>query len=180
MKAEQMRPLRAESGLKGFVAWLTSGGAEIMATTNEWEILRYRAQGEIHVVYRNKTGRIAASSQSVVDAWVAYTTQKPWRAVPKNKKGISKKRGRMIDALISRDGDACFYCGKELNEDISLEHFVSRTHGGPNHLSNMALAHRACNMAANHLSVVEKVALKEKMRTTPVAQIFEKAESEAA
>ena len=62
-------------------------------------------------------------------------------------------------ALLVRDGNACLFCGKPLDGDITVEHLVAIAHGGPNHVSNLFLAHAACNQAAGHMSAPEKVAL---------------------
>jgi len=71
----------------------------------------------------------------------------------------------MFNALLRRDGNACFYCGEPTGEDDrSLEHLVARAHGGPDHLSNLVLAHRRCNAVAGHLSAMEKIRIREQRR----------------
>lgn len=37
--------------------WLKQQGAEIRALTNMWEVLRFKLDGVVHVVYRNAKGR---------------------------------------------------------------------------------------------------------------------------
>ena len=68
-------------------------------------------------------------------------------------------------ALISRDGEDCFFCARALGQDITVEHLVAIAHGGPNHISNLFLAHAACNNEAGHMSAPEKVALAINKRT---------------
>lgn len=71
----------------------------------------------------------------------------------------------LLNALIRRDGPSCFYCGADTTEDDrSLEHLVPLAHGGPNHLSNLVLAHGRCNSDANHMSVMEKIKRRETQR----------------
>lgn len=67
-------------------------------------------------------------------------------------------------ALIKRDGMACWYCGAALGEDATIEHLIARSRGGVNHLDNYALAHRRCNQVAADKSLVEKIAIRERMR----------------
>lgn len=64
----------------------------------------------------------------------------------------------MIRALRTRDGDLCFFCQRTVSQDNeSAEHLVPVTHGGPNHISNLFLAHKGCNGQAGHLSAPEKI-----------------------
>lgn len=70
----------------------------------------------------------------------------------------------LLKALIRRDGKKCFYCGNDTTEENrSLEHLVPLAHGGPNHLSNLVLAHSCCNSDAGHLSVMEKIRLRDQI-----------------
>ncbi|PGH55922.1 hypothetical protein CRT60_21980 [Azospirillum palustre] len=85
----------------------------------------------------------------------------------KRAKRKRSKRIRQIKKIVERDGDACFFCGRSLGDDITIEHLVPITHGGPDHRSNLVLAHHACNQRADHLSVAEKVRLREEMHRQP-------------
>lgn len=144
---------------KAFEAWLTARGAELLAPTNEWEVLRFRHGDETAIVYTNKRGtlRWMGSSGSI---FKAYATNSAWRAMP-----ATKRRGRSdptCQALRERDGETCFYCHLLVDpEDESVEHLVSITHGGPDHIANMALAHRWCNKQAGHASLMEKIRIRE-------------------
>lgn len=46
----------------------------------------------------------------------------------------------------------CAFCGERIKHisDASREHIHSKVHGGPDHHSNIALAHRNCNSLAGH------------------------------
>jgi hypothetical protein len=46
-----------------------------------------------------------------------------------------------------------------------IEHLLPVTAGGPSHLANYALAHRSCNEEAGTLSLVEKLRLRDRLRT---------------
>lgn len=74
-------------------------------------------------------------------------------------------RAARIAYLIARDGDGCLYCGRPIDPSAcTVEHVVARAAGGPDHASNLALAHTECNAAAGHLSVAEKLRLAIRMR----------------
>ncbi|CAJ0719441.1 hypothetical protein LMG6871_02867 [Ralstonia edaphis] len=142
-----------------FEAFLTERGAQILQPTNEWEVLRFKTSRGTSIVYRNARDGLTLTGESMT-AWTAFETSGPWRASPAPKKRVSgrEKTLPLVNALLRRDGSACFYCGKDTTEDDrSLEHLVPRAHGGPNHLSNLVLAHRKCNTDAGHLSVMEKI-----------------------
>lgn len=138
-----------------FIAWLESRGAEILAATNEWEVVRFKANGVVGIVYRKKTGSL--SHQGIAsEAAAAFLSGSAWRG---NKPTKRRQQGSVIArSLRKRDGDLCFFCLRPMAEDNqSVEHLVAVTHGGPNHMSNFVLAHRGCNADAGHLSAMEKI-----------------------
>lgn len=47
--------------LEEFRSALIGAGAEFLALTNEWELLRYRLEGKVGVIYFNKKGRASPS-----------------------------------------------------------------------------------------------------------------------
>jgi len=73
----------------------------------------------------------------------------------------ARKREARIQRLRDRDGNDCFYCRKPIGRELSIEHLVPKCHNGPEHISNLCLAHKNCNLRARNLSVVEKVLLRE-------------------
>lgn len=141
-----------------FVAFLASAGAEILSLTNPWEVLRFRANCEIGIVYQNKHGNLTFIGQAE-EAYEAYRNKKSWSAckkLPRIRKNI------VVTTLLNRDGFSCFYCGLHLEDGKeTVEHLFSINQGGKNHIANLALAHFECNKEASHLSVVEKVKLRE-------------------
>jgi hypothetical protein len=152
------------SRLDKFRAFLVERGAEVLTPTNPWEVLRIRACGGVHVLYSDKGG--ALTSTPVIDAaWIAFRTNCAWNGASKTGRMGSRKRSVMARTLLERDGDACFYCGKPLGNDETVEHLMPRAQGGPNHIANCALAHDTCNKSAGHLSVMEKIKLRERMRS---------------
>lgn len=156
--ASQLKPKK----LAAFKSWLAMRGAELLVPTNEWEIVRFKAQGVTAVVYQNSGGRLSLVGPAE-EAWTAYRTGKSWDGAAKV---VSRaKRTPLVKALIARDGHDCFFCGKPMEAgDETVEHLVPIICGGTNHIANLALAHARCNQEGGNLSVVEKIRLRETMR----------------
>lgn len=145
-----------------FKKWLQAGGAEVQPTTNEYELFRFRCAHGVGVIYTGRRG-ISVNADFVLQAFEKFSAGQPWRGfLPKTRR--QKKRGEK-DRLIDRDGPACFYCG-ELFEppDLTIEHLLSVSHGGPNRLENKALACAPCNQKADNMPLIDKVRLREQMR----------------
>ncbi|WP_411887397.1 HNH endonuclease [Hydrocarboniphaga effusa] len=154
----------SEPRLALFRSWLAERGAELMAPTNPYEVLRFKAGSETHVIYRRDSGQWNASedAQKVV---TAFRTGGAWRAPLKRVRSNGKVRARYL-ALVERDTSACFYCGKHVDEaEASPEHLFSVSLGGTNHIANIVLTHKRCNQDAGNLSVAEKVRLRDRIRT---------------
>ncbi|MBB4856980.1 5-methylcytosine-specific restriction endonuclease McrA [Novosphingobium chloroacetimidivorans] len=114
------------------------------------------------VIYRGKRGE--TWNAEALSAREHLEAQKGSLA-PVAVKGRRKDRAT-VEALITRDGSNCFFCGSALEGDVTVEHLVAVAHGGPNHISNLLLAHAQCNQAAGHLSGAEKVAMALRLRST--------------
>lgn len=155
-----------------FVNWLVANGAQVLEPTNEWEMVRFRDGGVTSVIYRNKTDAVTFTGSARL-AWEAYKTARPWRAAtPKAKRQNKKDRDKYVETIRKRDGDDCFFCAQPVSDVTeSVEHLVAVTHGGPNHISNMFLAHKLCNEMASHLSAVEKIQRYHEARMQPVSAV---------
>ena len=133
-----------------FQNWLENQGAEILPTTNQYEAIRFKGR-ETGVLY--KSGKVSGKYAS--EAVYAYQKNLKWTGAPvKTKRKIYiKEKGHILD----RDGDCCFYCGKPLEGDITLEHLIPLSAGGKNTLSNMVLAHEECNQRVGNWNIHKKV-----------------------
>jgi len=142
-----------------FKKWLEQNGAEILPTTNEFEEVRFKGS-EIGVKY--KSGKY--SNDYAKKAFECYKNNLKWDGRPIN---IGRKNTYVKEkkSLIKRDGNACFYCGDLLEDDVTIEHLVSLVSGGSNTLANMVLAHEKCNNEAGNKTIVEKVCYALKKRT---------------
>lgn len=151
---------------KKFEEFLQAGGAEILKTTNPWELARFKTANGICVVYQKANGKASYSNEHAHTAYTAFLERRKWTAGE-----ISQriKRKTVEELLFERDGHQCFFCGlifltTDPADRPTLEHLLSISDGGNNHLSNLCLAHERCNKEAANLSIVEKVKLREKRR----------------
>jgi hypothetical protein len=144
--------------------FLEHGGATILPVTNPWEVVRFKTPRGTHVVYTNKQNNKTYSDDHAKEAYRAWIDGKPWIAKEKvNRRSIRY----LIEAIRRRDGEECFFCCNPFTEENpeTIEHLLAITSGGSNGIANLALAHEACNMKAGNLSVMEKIRMREKLRT---------------
>lgn len=148
-----------------FTAWLTKSGAVIMDPTSEWEIVRVSTCFGILVAYTNTKGKESWPS-GLLSIYKSYSAGKPLALSPNRKSNV--KLRHTIGDLAARDGLCCWFCELKFNNvddtRITIEHLVAKSHGGPNHHSNLALACEQCNIEVGNLSVSEKVAIRDAKR----------------
>jgi hypothetical protein len=151
--------------LHKFKEWLVARGAVILPPTNPWEMLRVDTSEGIFVVYRNKADRETwpELADRIRDAFLSG------REIPLSPDQKARVRLRhMIETLAARDGLECWFCENGFldvdSREITIEHLCPVAHGGPNHLSNLVLACPDCNQEVGHLSVAEKVLIREAKR----------------
>ena len=141
-----------------FKNWLTARGVEIIPCTNEHEDVRFKGR-EIGVLY--KSGKVA--NEYTLEAFRCFIENKRWDGKPVNT-GRYRNYKNEKAKLLQRDGSDCFYCGKSMKDDISLEHLIALSSGGQNSLSNMVLCHEKCNQEVENKPISEKVKLAIKKR----------------
>lgn len=161
-----------------FLAWLARNGAEIGTPTNRYEVVRYRAyetgarKAATHIVYAKETGLLTWTGSSMDHYRVflaggalpdrAMPADQPVAASPASEtSGVTARRRKRI---MQRDGSDCWFCGKPLGDDETLEHLVPQSRGGGNDSANCVLAHAVCNQKAANLSLSEKVELRSQLR----------------
>lgn len=146
-----------------FEDFLEHGGAEMLATKNPWEVVRFKTARGTHVVYKNSKGNHSFSDDHAQTAWNAYCGKKPWMAPEKTKR---RSRKYLTDAIMRRDGNCCFFCPEPFTDEnpATIEHLLALASGGNNVLANLALAHEECNLRAATMSVTQKVELRDKLK----------------
>lgn len=136
-----------------------------MAETNEYELVRVKTEDGVLILYKNKIGTLNWPEE-LRKAYFAYKSggKLNWRAAAK----VKTRRTRsnvIIKTLWDRDGKGCWYCGIELSYDTStIEHLFNVSHGGTNHIANLAVACNYCNQRAKNMCVTYKVKLRERLR----------------
>lgn len=141
-----------------FAKWLITRGCEILPNTNQYEIIRFKGS-QVGIIY--STGRF--NSIYAEKAYKAFCTGDKWDGAPINI-GRYPTYKKQKAHLISRDGTKCFFCGEEMEDDITVEHLIALSSGGKNDLSNMVLAHLKCNNMVNNLPIYQKVVYALKLR----------------
>jgi len=137
--------------LDKFKLWLESNGGTILPKTNEYELVRFKGS-EIGVMY--KSGKFSGDyAKNTIDS---FKKGKKWNGRPVSYGRSSAYKKEKI-ALIKRDGTCCFLCGKELDDDITIEHLLALVAGGKNDVSNMVLTHYICNSELSTKPIYEKV-----------------------
>ena len=160
-----MSPIRKEK-IERFKIFLRSRGAEVLIPTNEYEVVRFRTGAGVSIIYTSKRGDLTYTGEAN-KAWDSFTKPNvPWTAQSRvASRPTAAKRSVLSRTIRERDGDDCFYCGKEVGDDHeSIEHLLSLNHGGNNHVSNLVLAHLDCNLLVGHLPIIDKVKHREQMQ----------------
>lgn len=148
-----------------FCAWLTANGGEVLTTTNPFEVVRFRTSQGVCVIYRNAAGAWTSFTGALCqDAWSAFQNGVALRLNKATER--RPKASILVRSLLDRDGPACFYCGADFSDDVppTVEHLVSVTHRGPDHIANKFLACGRCNAEAGHMSAAEKIRLRDHKR----------------
>jgi hypothetical protein len=149
--------------IEKFSRWLKSCGAEILAHTSEWEIIRAKVKGETVVAYRNGAGKQTWPPPLMEFYKLRGCGHQPQLANPV--KQLRGNRKGLINELASRDGWCCWYCASPLDADTAtVEEICPRQIGGPVHIGNQCLACADCNREAGNMTVVAKVVMRERKR----------------
>lgn len=140
-----------------FKNWIEENSGEIEPSTNKYEKIRFRGI-EVGILY--KSGK---TNNEFTDITIhEFKLKKIWSGRPIKMKRDTNKKTKI--KIIQRDGCDCFYCGKPLEDDITIEHLVSLVSGGTNKISNLVLSHEVCNLRAGNMALVNKVKIAIKNR----------------
>lgn len=163
-----------------FAGWLATNGAEVGVPSNPYEVIRYRAfwggggKAKTHIVYVKDSGLLtyAGASAEHYRAFlngqlmpVSEKEAEKQRGNPKSKARRNLKPAKIRQKLRERDGRECWFCAVEMTPyEETIEHLIPKSDDGTNALSNLVLAHRACNQRAGDLSLAQKIELRSKLR----------------
>ena len=144
----------------------------MLATTNDYEVIRFTTQLGIAVLYRNKDGEITKGINGAQDAFNAFLDQRKWEGGGKRERRPrnARERNLLIRSIAERDGWVCMYCGRVLTpETATVEHIVPLAGNGLDSLRNLTLACASCNNEAGHLSARQKLDLAMRRRLLTIA-----------
>ena len=148
-----------------FKKFLVNCGGQLLHETNEYEVIRVQCNKGVEILYRKQSGLLTWSDE-LIKAYIAYKSggKVKWRASKKRK--VNRKRGPVVvQTLMKRDGEECWFCGKPMDVDsATIEHLLNISNGGNNHINNLVLAHEKCNQQARNYGIAEKVRLRERLR----------------
>lgn len=136
-----------------FITFLIESGAEILGTTNPYEVIRFKTLNGVSVVYTGKKGIKFTGESS--EAYQQFKKHDIWQIKRRDKKA----KEAIVNLITDRDGMDCFYCGEETikGKTSSIEHILSISHGGNNNPANLTVACRECNQVVGNMTVLEKV-----------------------
>jgi 5-methylcytosine-specific restriction endonuclease McrA len=133
---------------------------------------RFTTQSSVHVVYAKENGLLTWTGGSK-GHYRAFLVGSPMQELPSEDapaparvpsplpKSKSAARRRK---LLERDGDGCWFCGLPMGDDCTIEHLIPKSKGGRDWLANYALAHSKCNASAADLPLVQKIAMRARLR----------------
>jgi hypothetical protein len=141
-----------------YKAWLRSHGAELLSTTNPWELVRFRTGRKSHILYQNVTGLCHHSSPEAERIFLSFATGENPNIHFKVRRKNSTLTKDLLKEVLSRDGAKCIYCHIPFStkNPPTLEHFLPLVHGGNNKLANLGAACHSCNTKVGNLSIAEK------------------------
>lgn len=134
-----------------FQTFLEKSGVEFLELTNPYELFRFRCKEGVGVVYEGKRGITCTGAADT--ALEFFRNKRDWIA---SKKYQRFERPETRNFLLERDGTKCFFCNKEMGEDVTIEHLLPRKSGGNDNYANLVLAHQKCNLAVGSISLKEK------------------------
>lgn len=136
-----------------FITFLRESGAEILATTNEYEIVRFRTVNGVSVMYQGRRGY--SFTGDAKEAYDKFDKRSIWRI----RSNSQKLKDQTFAAVLKRDGRKCFFCSSD--SELTIEHLLPISDGGNNNLKNLCLACPGCNTAVGNMAIIEKILYRE-------------------
>tara|TARA_R110002110_G_scaffold82712_3_gene215117 strand:+ start:4772 stop:5248 length:477 start_codon:yes stop_codon:yes gene_type:complete len=138
-----------------FSEYLDLIGVEYLDTTNDWEVARFIANNIVCVVYRNKKGVFSFSNEKAEKVYNSWINGKRINIQDLKRRSLSQE---FKQKLFERDGDKCFYSGKEMTpEEATIEHLIPLSKGGKNNIDNLVLCLEEENQKMADKALIEKI-----------------------
>lgn len=139
--------------IERFKNWLNSNGAVVLPTTNEYELVRFRANDKgIGIIYTGKRGLSFVGHAE--PAYERFKAGRGWKPIPQKRKQLRALKSR----LATRDGKRCFADLKRMTfDELTIEHLLSFSHGGSDNENNLCLLCHEHNDMLGNMPVVKKL-----------------------
>lgn len=139
-------------------AYLEAIGVNRIETSNNpYEVARFVANDDVCVIYEGKKGY--RGNNPLANKIIESFHQKKMINIQDSKRKPLKDQ--FYEKLLERDGNKCFYTGKEMSfEEASIEHLIPLSKGGKNNLDNLVLCLKEENAKMANLPLVEKIKYK--------------------
>jgi hypothetical protein len=157
-----------KSRLANFQNYLSQNGIELRQP-KEWELLRFAHSNGVGIIYFKANGTLTWSPEAH-EAWLDHRDGIACRfAAQAQTANISYDRKKLLKELMVRDGPNCVVCNRPLSlGTASLEHLLDRKFGGPEHIANLTLACKPCNMELGKVKTLrEKIEIIVQKRSLP-------------
>jgi hypothetical protein len=148
-----------------FAQWVAARHYNILPNKGAMELLRYRYAGTIGLITMGHD-RAQRGEPPVYtfrcnrQALLHVIDFRDEEGEPSYGKQMHVRRGK----LLKRDGFGCCFCGLPLGDDMTIEHWLSRSRGGTNEPGNLALAHNRCNAIAADVPIMHKIRIRQVLR----------------
>lgn len=135
-----------------FKTFLNKMGAAVLDPTNPYELVRFRTENGVSVIYTGKRGLTFTGESE--QAYKRFKEGKSWKAISRKRKSLRAKKAR----LAARDGKRCFAHGERKNfDDLTIEHLLNFSHGGSDNENNLVLVCEGANTALGNLPIAKKI-----------------------
>lgn len=142
---------------KSLRVYLDYLGVNHVETTNSYEVARFIVNEETCVIYEGKKG-YSGNNQAANKIIQSFLSKKLINLQETKRRTLKE---RFYEELLTRDGNKCFYTGKEMTvEESSIEHLIPLSKGGKNNLDNLVLCLKEENAKLANLPLVEKIKYK--------------------
>lgn len=144
---------------KNIKDYLDEIGANLVDTSNNsYEIARFVYENEICVIYEGKKG--LSGNNAIANKVIAGFQEKRLVNIQEEKRKPNLK-SKFYKKLLERDGNLCFYSGKDLTEEnSSIEHLIPLSKGGKNNLDNLVLCLKEENQKMANSTLISKIKYK--------------------
>lgn len=145
--------------IEEFKEWLHNQGATVLTPTNPYELVRFRNQNGIGIVYEGKRGRTFTGEAA--EGWAKFKKGENWKVITRKRQHLQTRKNE----LARRDGLRCFAHNEPAHiNELTIEHLLSLSQGGNDNNNNLVLVCQPANIKLANLPLSQKIELIIQMR----------------